>query len=53
MVLDAGRLMEFDTPHNLLQNPGGIFTHLVEQTGPQMAKKLTHDAASRHFTGGR
>jgi len=29
MVLDYGHLAEFDTPHNLLQKPGGIFANMV------------------------
>lgn len=37
LVMDAGRVAEFDTPANLLRNPDGIFSKLVSQTGPSMA----------------
>ncbi|KAJ6216249.1 hypothetical protein RDWZM_007406 [Blomia tropicalis] len=41
LVLDAGRVIQYDTPYNLLQVHSGIFYHLVQQTGKQMAAKLT------------
>ncbi|KPM06851.1 ABC transporter sub-family C-like protein 4 [Sarcoptes scabiei] len=44
LVLDAGQVVQFDSPHNLLQDQNGIFYHLVQQTGPQMSKKLTMTA---------
>ncbi|KAN0028786.1 hypothetical protein ACTFIV_010644 [Dictyostelium citrinum] len=37
MVLDAGRISEFDEPWALLKNPDGLLTWLVEETGPQNA----------------
>ncbi|KAN0009360.1 hypothetical protein ACTFIU_006645 [Dictyostelium citrinum] len=37
MVLDAGRISEFDEPWTLLKNPDGLLTWLVEETGPQNA----------------
>lgn len=40
MVLDAGRLKEFDAPYILLGNPRGIFSQLVEQTGAVEARRL-------------
>ena len=40
LVLDAGRLVQFDTPRNLLAAKTGIFYNLVQQTGPEMAAKL-------------
>jgi ABC-type multidrug transport system fused ATPase/permease subunit len=32
MVLDAGQLMEFDSPDNLLKNPNSLFSKLVAET---------------------
>jgi ABC-type multidrug transport system fused ATPase/permease subunit len=32
MVLDAGRLMEFDTPTNLLKNKSGLLRALVDES---------------------
>ncbi|OUM63880.1 hypothetical protein PIROE2DRAFT_24227, partial [Piromyces sp. E2] len=33
MVLEAGRVTEFDTPHGLLSNPHGSFSKIIEQSG--------------------
>ncbi|KAI9204916.1 P-loop containing nucleoside triphosphate hydrolase protein [Polychytrium aggregatum] len=33
MVMDAGRIVEFDTPINLLNNPRGKFSRMVSQKG--------------------
>lgn len=38
--MDAGVAMEFDHPHILLQNKRGIFTNMVDKTGPHMAETL-------------
>eukprot|EP01133_Synstelium_polycarpum_P004374 gene4374-5117_t len=40
MVIDAGRITEFDTPKNLLNNPHGLFTWLVDETGVQNSALL-------------
>ncbi|XP_035824676.1 multidrug resistance-associated protein 4 isoform X2 [Aplysia californica] len=40
MVLEKGELKEMDTPHNLLQDPDGVFTRLVLSTGKSQAKQL-------------
>ena len=32
MVLDAGRLVEFDTPKNLLKNESGLLRALVNES---------------------
>ncbi|GAM21257.1 hypothetical protein SAMD00019534_044320 [Acytostelium subglobosum LB1] len=40
MVLDAGRISEFDTPHNLLQKTDGLLSWLVDETGPQNSQVL-------------
>ncbi|EJD04272.1 uncharacterized protein FOMMEDRAFT_106872 [Fomitiporia mediterranea MF3/22] len=37
MVLDAGRLVEFDTPSNLLKKEGGFLKSLVDQSGDRDA----------------
>lgn len=34
LVMDKGKMVEFDHPYNLLQNKEGIFYKMVEQTGP-------------------
>lgn len=33
MVLDAGRIAEFDSPHQLLQNEKGLLRALVDESG--------------------
>ncbi|KAJ2391932.1 hypothetical protein GGI23_005324 [Coemansia sp. RSA 2559] len=33
LVLDKGKVAEFDTPHNLLQNESGIFRSMCEKAG--------------------
>ncbi|KAJ8918454.1 hypothetical protein NQ315_008151 [Exocentrus adspersus] len=40
LVMDAGRVAEFDHPHVLLRNSNGVFTGLVKQTGKAMADSL-------------
>ncbi|TNJ28950.1 Multidrug resistance-associated protein 1 [Giardia muris] len=40
LVVDAGKIAEYDTPANLLRREGSIFSQLVEKTGPDMAKTL-------------
>ncbi|KAJ7680686.1 hypothetical protein DFH06DRAFT_1163946 [Mycena polygramma] len=37
MVLDAGRIVEFDTPKNLLQNKDGLLRALVDESGDKEA----------------
>ncbi|KAF5283710.1 hypothetical protein FQR65_LT13745 [Abscondita terminalis] len=44
MVLDAGRVVEFDHPHLLLQNANGVFYSMVQQTGSAMVETLTNIA---------
>jgi ABC-type multidrug transport system fused ATPase/permease subunit len=45
MVLDKGRVVEFDKPLKLLQNPDGVFTSMVNATGPVYSKVLYKIAA--------
>ena len=40
MALNDGRVEEFDTPRNLLDNPNGLLTSLVDAAGPETAAKL-------------
>lgn len=42
MVLDAGRIHEYDEPHVLLQNQEGLFYKMVQQTGKAEAASLKH-----------
>jgi ATP-binding cassette subfamily C (CFTR/MRP) protein 4 len=35
LVMDSGKAVEFDEPHNLLKNDGGIFTDMVKALGKQ------------------
>ncbi|KAL0895660.1 hypothetical protein ABMA27_011740 [Loxostege sticticalis] len=44
LVMDAGQMVEFDHPHNLLQKPGGVLAGMVEQTGRSMADTLARVA---------
>ncbi|KAI8809085.1 P-loop containing nucleoside triphosphate hydrolase protein [Cladochytrium replicatum] len=49
MVLDGGNLVEFDTPHNLLQNDISFFTNLLEATGKENARVLRKVAADKNM----
>lgn len=40
LVMNFGKVEEFDTPHNLLQIEGGIFADMVKATGPAESKNL-------------
>ena len=33
IVLDAGRVVEFDTPYNLIQQEGGVFRGMCLKSG--------------------
>nr|KAJ3415436.1 Multidrug resistance-associated protein 1 [Polyrhizophydium stewartii] len=48
LVMDAGRIVEFDEPIKLLDIPNGVFRSLVEQTGGAAASKLRECAVSAH-----
>ena len=37
MVLDAGRIVEFDSPANLLEKDGGLFKSLADESGDKDA----------------
>lgn len=40
LVLDAGKVIEFDEPHLLLQIENGLFASMVKMTGQGMAQNL-------------
>jgi len=40
LVMDGGKVAEFDTPANLLANPQGIFSEMVDALGPNESAKL-------------
>ncbi|CAK6954010.1 ATP-binding cassette sub-family C member 4-like [Scomber scombrus] len=44
LVLDAGRIQEYDEPYVLLQNQDGLFYQMVQQTGKAEAASLLHTA---------
>lgn len=48
LVMDTGRVAEYEHPHLLLQNPDGEFSKLVAETGPTMSANL-HDIARRAY----
>ncbi|XP_038050410.1 multidrug resistance-associated protein 4-like [Patiria miniata] len=53
MVLDAGRLIEFDEPYVLLQKEDGIFSKMVQETGKAETAKLLQIADEKyHLTDG-
>lgn len=47
LVLDAGNVVEFDEPHELIQR-GGHFAEMVKQTGTHMATVLRQSAEKFH-----
>lgn len=40
LVMNFGKVAEFDTPLNLLEIEGGIFSEMVKATGPNESKTL-------------
>ncbi|KAI8913700.1 P-loop containing nucleoside triphosphate hydrolase protein [Gorgonomyces haynaldii] len=48
LVMDAGRVLEFDEPYELLKNPEGSFRALVDQTGEGAAQRLMEVATAAH-----
>uniref|UniRef100_A0A182JZF0 Uncharacterized protein n=1 Tax=Anopheles christyi TaxID=43041 RepID=A0A182JZF0_9DIPT len=48
LVMDAGEAREFDTPHLLLQQEGGILKDMVEATGPSESESLKRIAAETY-----
>ncbi|XP_026807567.1 probable multidrug resistance-associated protein lethal(2)03659 isoform X2 [Rhopalosiphum maidis] len=48
LVMDAGTVVEFDHPYNLLKNEDGFLYKMVEQTG-KVTSELLHSMASKSF----
>lgn len=43
-MLEDGQIVEFDTPHHLLQKHHGIFYQMAKQTGPVEFNRLCRAA---------
>jgi len=50
LVMDAGTVVEFDHPYNLLKNKDGFLYKMVEQTGI-ITSELLHSMASKVLHG--
>lgn len=48
VVMDKGRVMEYDEPHALLQRPASLFSDLVASTGVESATFLRAAAQAAH-----
>ena len=46
-VLSSGKVIEFDTPYNLLQKHHSIFHSMVKKTGPTESERLKEIAARK------
>ncbi|CAL8268154.1 unnamed protein product [Lota lota] len=53
LVLEAGRIREFDEPYALLQNRDGALYQMVQQTGGAEAAALHHTATQAYMTKSR
>ena len=49
LVMNAGRVEEFDHPYLLLQNADGILRNLVNDTGKNTAKTLENVAENSYL----
>ncbi|XP_041974686.1 ATP-binding cassette sub-family C member 4 isoform X2 [Aricia agestis] len=52
MVMDSGRLVEFDYPYRLLSNPEGHFTKMVNETSDKMSAQLFEVAKKTFIANG-
>lgn len=52
MVMDSGRLVEFDHPYLLLNNPEGHFTKMVKETSEKMSAQLYQIAKDTYISNG-
>jgi len=53
LVMDAGRAVEFASPKELLENPDGIFSELVDATGTESSsflREMASNAAEQRMT---
>lgn len=50
MVMDAGKLVEFNEPYKLLQNQLGLFYGMVEALGAEEFKQLSIVASKKHLS---
>jgi ABC-type multidrug transport system fused ATPase/permease subunit len=48
VVMDAGRVAEYASPHDLLGKKDGLFRALVDQLGPEMRASFEKVALNRH-----
>lgn len=46
LVMDAGTIVEYDHPYNLLNNKDGVLYKMVQQTG-QATSDLLHSIAEK------
>ncbi|CAH0551541.1 unnamed protein product [Brassicogethes aeneus] len=49
LVMDAGRVVEFDHPHVLLKNEHGVLTNMVDATGSSTSKLLKEIAENNYI----
>lgn len=52
MVMDSGKLVEFDHPYNLLIKPDSYFTKMVNETSDKMSTQLFEIAKQTFLDGG-
>jgi ATP-binding cassette subfamily C (CFTR/MRP) protein 4 len=48
LVMDAGRVLEFDHPYTLLRDITGAFHSMVKQTGPEF-ERILHSMAEKAY----
>lgn len=48
VVMHAGQVAEYASPHELLQRPDGMFRGLVDHLGPAVRASFEHIALLRH-----
>jgi ABC-type proline/glycine betaine transport system ATPase subunit len=48
LVLDSGRIVQYDSPHSLSQQNDGIFAQMLETTGHSMKEHLKEIALQSH-----